>query len=192
MEVEYHRALSEIEPWLILTGDLPFNETEALEKLDEWVKSGVTHVMDVRKECSDERFVREHAPHIKYFYFPTDDAGQKMTNEWFDKGVKVALDLKPGEKLLVHCHMGINRAPSMVFRILLEYGYSTLEALARIKSVRPIAGILYAHDAVEHFLQERGESGTTIDTEVEKVYDWYNSNRLDLHNAIRALRMAGE
>jgi protein-tyrosine phosphatase len=50
----------------------------------------------------------------------------------------------PNGKLLVHCAMGINRGPSMAFRILLELGWEPLAALEAIRSARPIADIGYA------------------------------------------------
>jgi dual specificity phosphatase 3 len=37
--------------------------------------AGITHILDNRLECSDERFVRAHAPKIDYFWNGQDDAG---------------------------------------------------------------------------------------------------------------------
>ncbi len=52
--------------------------------------------------------------------------------------------------LLVHCHMGINRAPSMAYRILLDLGWAPIEALEAIRKGRPMAEIGYADDALDH------------------------------------------
>ena len=50
--------------------------------------------------------------------------------------------------MLAHCHMGINRGPSMGFAILLALGWDAEEALDAIHAARPIAFIAYAEDAL--------------------------------------------
>ena len=47
--------------------------------------------------------------------------------------------------------MGINRGPTMAYRILLEYGADPIEALDIIREARPIADIGYAADALDHY-----------------------------------------
>jgi hypothetical protein len=47
--------------------------------------------------------------------------------------------------------MGINRGPTMAYRILLEHGVDPIEALDIIREARPIADIGYAADALDHY-----------------------------------------
>jgi protein-tyrosine phosphatase len=74
-----------------------------------------------------------------------------MPDEWFDAGVAFALDaLKdPDAQVLAHCHMGINRGPSMAYAILLATGMEPVAALTAIRQARPIAAIAYDGDALD-------------------------------------------
>jgi dual specificity phosphatase 3 len=110
-------------------------------------------VLDTRVEWSDEEFVAEHAPDIVYGWIGTDDDGDTKPDEWFDAGLAFSADaLSDADAiLLVHCHMGINRGPSMAYRILLESGWDPIEALDAIREARPIADIGYAGDALNHY-----------------------------------------
>ncbi len=51
--------------------------------------------------------------------------------------------------MLVHCHMGINRGPSMAYACLLVLGWDPIEAMTAIRTARPIAAIGYAEDALD-------------------------------------------
>jgi hypothetical protein len=53
----------------------------------------------------------------------------------------------PEAKVLVHCHVGIDRGPSMAHACLLMLGRDPIEAMTMIRSARPIAAIGYAEDA---------------------------------------------
>jgi dual specificity phosphatase 3 len=97
--------------------------------------------------------VAQHAPVIVYGWVGADDAGRPQADEWFDAGLEFATEALRGSEavLLVHCHMGINRGPTMAYRILLERGVDPIEALDVIRSARPIADIGYAADALDHY-----------------------------------------
>ena len=128
-------------------GDLPsdLGETAMLADLTEIQNAGITDILDNRIEWSDEEFVRAHAPHLGFLWNGADDAGQVMADDWFDAGVAFALNAlaDPDAQVLAHCHMGINRGPSMAFAILLATGMEPVEALDAIHSARPIAAISY-------------------------------------------------
>ncbi len=134
-------------------------------------------------------FVNERCPEIRYHYLGTDDAGQGQSDGWFDKAVAIAEDVRRrGGKLLVHCHMGINRAPSLAYRLLLEVGEHPIEALDLIRAKRPIAGIGYAADAISHYLRGQGEDEIIIEVWVAAVNNWYRENSANTGLAIRAIR----
>jgi hypothetical protein len=68
---------------------------------------------------------------------------------WFDEGVAFAREaIESDGVVLAHCHMGINRGPSMGFAILLALGWDAREALDAIHAARPIAFVAYAEDAL--------------------------------------------
>lgn len=93
--------------------------------LDEWLKAGITHIVDLRGEADDTTNVARVAPHINYTWLGTHDAGGGHEFSWNDTGVAAiakALD-DPNARVVVHCHMGVNRAPSMANAALLHLGH---------------------------------------------------------------------
>jgi hypothetical protein len=150
---EWHRRLCPVTEQIIISGDLSEELTQALRQLDGWKRAGISHVLDTRIEWNDQELVAQHAPNIVYGWVGADDAGLPQTDEWFDAGLAFAADAlgNPDSVLLVHCHMGINRGPTMAYRILLENGADPIDALEAIRSARPIADIGYAADALDHY-----------------------------------------
>ena len=150
---EWHRRLCQVTEQIIISGDLHEEPKRAVSQLEGWRQAGISHILDTRVEWKDKDLVAEHAPDIVYGWFGADDAGLRQPDTWFDDGVEFAMDAmqEPGSVLLVHCHMGINRGPSMAYRILLECGWDPIEALNAIRESRPIADIGYAGDALDHF-----------------------------------------
>ena len=74
----------------------------------------------------------ERSADVTYLHHGMDDAGQRVPAEWFDVAVGFALDAlsEPGTKVLTHCHMGINRGPSLGFAVLLALGWDPVGAIA--------------------------------------------------------------
>jgi protein-tyrosine phosphatase len=149
----WHRRLCLLTDQIIISGDLSEDPAVAVEQIDHWERVGITHVLDTRSEWSDEDLVADLSPGIVYGWIPTDDYGGPQPDMWFDDGVAFAVEalIEPDTVVLVHCHMGINRGPSMAYRILLELGWDPIEALDAIRKARPIADIAYAGDALNHF-----------------------------------------
>ena len=188
---QWHRTPCEITDWLVVSGDLHPDVDVAVEQLRAWQALGITDVIDVRLEYSDEKYVREHAPEMRYHYLPTDDRGQKQQDEWFDRALEIAQDVREREgRCMVHCHLGVQRAPSLAFRLLIEEGMEPIEALNLIRKRRPVAGIGYAHDAIEHFLKARKASRREIDSWLDRIRRWYASEDIDLRTVIRAMRVS--
>lgn len=148
----WHRRLSPLTDQLVISGDLDEGPTLATVQLAEWQRAGITHIVDTREEWTDEALVAEHAPDIVYGWFGTHDDGTPQPDQWFTDGLAFAIEAlqHPDAVLLVHCHMGINRGPSMAYRILLELGWNPTEALETIRDARPIAEVRYAEDALDH------------------------------------------
>ncbi len=181
--------IREVTNGLFVSGDLHHSDDAAAAQLADWVAAGVTHILDVREEWSDEEFVAACQPAVGYWHLGTHDDGGEQSNEWFDAGALYAgMVDRPGNGLLVHCHMGINRGPSMAFAILLDRGWNTTDALDAIGEARPIAAISYAEDAVRWYADRRGVSATDRDTMLTAVRQWQRAAGVDVERVIRAIR----
>lgn len=188
-----HANASFVTETLLVGGDLDsFSEELARRQLAELVEVGVTHIVDVRVEWSDEGFVRELAPALSYLHLGVDDAGQLIPAEWFALGVASALEaLESGGTVLVHCHMGINRGPSLGFAVLLALGWDPVDALTAIRGAREIANIAYAHDALAWFHGSKaGTAGPhlALEADLERLARWRRDHELDVVEVIRQKR----
>ena len=148
-------------------------------------------LIDCRGEWTDEDFVAVNAPELDYRYVGTDDDGRGQDDEWFEAGVTHFEDLAlRGGRVVVHCHMGINRGPSMAFAILLSQGWGITEALDAIASARPIVGLIYADDAVRWWGRRNGWTRAQIADGVAEVSRWQTENGIDVSQVIRVIRQA--
>ena len=76
---------------LLIGGDLDYRSRElAAEQVVELHEAGVTHIIDVRVEWTDQDWVAELLPGLEYFHHGIDDAGQAVPAEWFEIGVQYA------------------------------------------------------------------------------------------------------
>ena len=187
---EWHREICEVTPWLYISGDLHPNRDQALAQLELWRSTGITDIIDVRGEWTDEPLVSEAAPEIKYHYLGTHDDGTSQDSEWFKAGIEAMADAlsRPNAKLMVHCHMGINRGPSMAFAMLISQGWEPIAALGAIRAARPIAGIIYADDALSAVRQLQGENLDRLPLDLEEIQNWFDENYIDISTIIRKIR----
>ncbi|MFV0316198.1 MAG: dual specificity protein phosphatase family protein [Microthrixaceae bacterium] len=178
---------------LAIGGDFDIHDPErALAQLESVRAAGITHIVDCRLEWTDERFVRRHAPEMVYLHNPTDDDGRLRPDEFFERGVGFALEAlaNPDTKVLAHCHMGINRGPSLGFAILLARGHGAVEAMEAIRRARPIAVTGYAPDALEWFQRTTGVDTELAGAERRALARWLADNHLDAVRVIRTVREA--
>jgi dual specificity phosphatase 3 len=177
-------------PQLATGGDLPQNQQDAVGVLQKWRSLGITHVVDNRFEWTDANLVAEHCPEIQYLHHGVDDAGQQMPDWWFGIGtewVRGALQ-DPQAKVLVHCHMGINRGPSMAYACLLMLGHDPIEAMTMIRSARPIAAIGYAENALDWHHRTSGASRREQLADQQRLEAWREANWIDVVRIIRQIR----
>jgi len=152
----------------------------ALAQLDEIESVGITDILDVRLEWNDEVWVEAKKPALGYHWLGVDDAGQQMPDEWFATGTSLVLErIAAGGRVLVHCHMGVNRGPSMGFAVLLCQGYDALAALKLIQERRPVARIGYAEDALDWWLRTQGADAAAREEGQLTVQTWRLQNDLD-------------
>ena len=180
-----------VTPRLAVGGDLDYWDTDnANRQLAELVDAGITHIVDARFETSDEDFVAEFAPHLAYLHHGMDDAGQLVPGRWFDVGVGFVLDAleDPDAVVLTHCHMGINRGPSLGYAVLLALGWDPIDALDAIRSARPIAAIGYAEDALAWHHDRIDASTCTRRENRRRMAGWRRANDIDVETIIRKIR----
>lgn len=177
---------------LVLSGDLDTNRPAAERQLGEWIAAGITHIIDVRDEWTDEAMVADIAPHLHYTHLGVDDAGQPMEDSWFDLGVAAAIEAlrDPDSRVLVHCHMGVNRGPSMAFAILLALGFNSRRALEAIVEARPIAAVLYAGDALSWWHRREDTPSTLAHLDLQGLDYWAQHCRPDARWVINRIRRA--
>ncbi len=191
---DWWRVPCQVTEHIYISGDLnTFRPEQGQTQLAEWVNLGVTDIIDVRDEWSDEGFVAEHAQGVRYHYFGTDDADNGQPDIWFQNGVSAALEAlgTPGRKLMVHCHMGVNRGPSMAFAVLLEAGYGPVEALQMIRASRPIAGLIYAPDALSWHHRQSGVTSAVAAREQLLLRAWMSENPVDVRWIVSRIHQAG-
>lgn len=189
-----HANASQVTPGLWIGGDLETRSpTLAHVQLNELAGAGITAIVDVRLEWNDQAWVAEVKPDIDYLWLGVDDAGQRMPDLWFDTGTDhVLAALNGGGTLLVHCHMGINRGPSMGFAAMLAQGWDPIEALDRIRRCRPIAYVGYAEDALDWWLRKNGATRSERSHGQQRIHRWRRENHLDVANVIRRIRLREE
>ena len=182
-----------VTPKLAVGGDLS-SEDEGLSRLQlaEICELGITHVVDTRFEWSDEQAVAEQASHVRYLHHGMDDAGQQVPYEWFEEAVswvEAAYEQDPDAIVLTHCHMGINRGPSLGFAVLLSQGWDPVEAIAAIRAARPQANVWYAADALDWWHARTGVDAETAEQQRAALQAWRDANQLDV---VRLVREANE
>jgi len=82
---------------------------------------------------------------VSRVWLPAPDDGSPRDPRWFESTTAAA---ERADSVLVHCHMGVARGPSVAFAILLSRGWDEIDALEAVMFGRPIASVGYAADAL--------------------------------------------
>lgn len=181
-----------VTPQLAVGGDLDYwDHDHARAQLAELVSVGITHIVDTRIEASDEQLVAALAPDVTFLHHGMDDAGQHVPGRWFDRGVGFIVEATrdPGAGVLAHCHMGINRGPSLGYAALLAGGWDAIEALDAIRTARPIAAIGYAEDALAWHHSRTRSSRKQRRSDIKRVAQWRRDKDIDVETIIRRIRL---
>lgn len=190
---DWWRRLCHIEGTRIfISGDLPSGRVDFDRQLDEWRAAGITHIIDAREEWSDEGRVADRYPDITYHWVGTHDDGGGQPDEWFRAGVDAALEAlgDPQARVVIHCHMGVNRGPSMAFAVLLAMGWNPVAAAAAIRAARPIAAILYAAVALDWFHRQGAVAASLASQQRAELAEWFDSNDVDVAWVVNRIRLA--
>jgi protein-tyrosine phosphatase len=189
-----HANLHFVTPKMAIGGDLSAQDDElTLRQVREIESLGITHIVDVRSEWSDVETFTTHVPELRYLHHGMDDAGQSVPPEWFEHAVGWVEDAwreDPDAVVLTHCHMGINRGPSLGFAVLLSQGWDPVEAIAAVRAVRPQANVWYAADALSWWHARNGTDPETAAAQHAALDEWRNANPLDVVRLVREQREA--
>jgi protein-tyrosine phosphatase len=104
---------------------------------------GVTHVVDLREEDSDDVEVMQTLG-LAWRRFPTPDrtppahADLDAAIEWIETGAAAGDDVVDGV-VYVHCSAGVSRSPTFAMALLMRRGLTLAEAHRRVPSARPAA-----------------------------------------------------
>jgi len=178
-----------VTPHLAVGGDLSaYDDHLAGLQLAEIEELGITHVIDVRLEWDDSGTFAAALPHVAYLHHRLDDAGQVVPAEWFEEAVAWVEAAGPDAIVLAHCHMGINRGPSLGFALLLAQGWDPVEAIAAIRAARPQANVWYAADALRWHHARTGVDPETAARQHRELQAWRSANPLDVVRMIREQR----
>jgi protein-tyrosine phosphatase len=106
------------------------------EKMDEVVRAGVTHVIDMQIEFDDTEL--GEAAGVEVLWNPVDDDFEPKHPVIFQRGVNFALRAleNPDAKVFVHCAAGVHRAPMMALAVLCATGYTLEDAKRLIQTKR--------------------------------------------------------
>lgn len=156
---------NDVNDWLSVGGDLDLARDVTGQDFQTTIAHlqarGVTHVLDLRSEWSDlSEWTGMGLDDRNYAHIPiVDHWGYTPDEAWFgaveDFVERFWLESNDGDRLYVHCHMGINRAPSAAMLALLTVDplLTPMDAFMQIRSARPIAGLVYAEAVgIRHLL----------------------------------------
>ena len=176
---------------ILLCGDLSHKFTDAKLQLAEWRDEGVTHIIDCRNEWNDKQIVGEHGHGIEYIWLGTHDRGGNQQGCWYEEGwnhYQRIMEDNPHAKVMVHCHMGVNRAPSMAFYLMIRKGYEPAEALNLIRTNRPIAACYYAQSAWVTFAEEADISDEELADGLSEIDKFFVDHHINLRETIHQIR----
>ena len=134
------------------------------ENMQELVRKGVTHIIDMQIEFDDRPLAEPHGVHV--LYNPTDDDFQIKPPELFQRGVEFALEALSDDesKVYIHCAAGVHRAPMMTLAIMRVLGWSLKDAINLIQARRYVVDFADCYVvSVERFMEiyERAQPETT-------------------------------
>jgi protein-tyrosine phosphatase len=92
---------------------------DAIVDLEEWEFGWVSHVPTSRI----------------YLSFPMED-GERVDPKVNEVGSFVALLVRSGQRVLVHCTEGLNRSGIVIARALVDLGWSALDAIELVRKQR--------------------------------------------------------
>lgn len=137
-----------VTPDLATGGDFGMLPRDSVRLARTAIDQGIRLVVDLRVEDDDAALW--DGTTVTYLHLGTNDAhGHHIPARLFDDAVAAVRGASErGVSSLVHCHMGVNRGPSVAYAVLLDRGYGPVQAWNAVRRARPQAAIYYAMDAL--------------------------------------------
>lgn len=162
------------------------------------INENVNVIIDCRSDHEHYNGWNEEAgigAHVKYLHIPMYDDMQRENSSddfisaWNQVTEMIEADELPVNPVMfVHCHMGVNRGPSMaMFFLMVEHDMTPEAAFALIRASRFGTGIAYAEIAVLASMDLLGDPGL-VDmytwAEWEEAY-WESTTSKDVQDRIK-------
>src|SRR5437868_5450184 len=142
---------------------------ETPENMEIVAKAGITHIIDMQIEFDDSQLAAPYK--IKVLWNGIYNDFQPKPPELFERGVEFGLAAlrKHRSKLLIHCTLGMHRAPVMALALLCAMGWPAQVAIDSIQKCRPVVYFAESYvKSVEEYLALRqaataAEPATVLD-----------------------------
>ncbi len=124
--------------------------------MEEIVKTGVTHVIDMQIEFDDRPLAEPYG--VQVLWNPTDDDFLPKPPELLKRGVDFALEAlaDPEARVYIHCAAGVHRAPMMTLAVLCAMDWEIDAAMVLIETRRPVVDFADVYvESVRRFLESR-------------------------------------
>lgn len=125
-----------------------------LERIADWGAAAVVSLVEEHELAALKvpRLGQEvNARHMLWRHLPIPDVtapGPAFEAGWVQAGPEIRDLLRHGFDVLVHCKGGLGRAGTIAARLLVELGWSPIEAVKSVRAVRP--GAIETEDQLRH------------------------------------------
>lgn len=149
------------------------------------VAEKVDCIVDCRSLAERRGGWDEEGLNIPVVYAPMHDDGHRgnhagdFITPWLQIHEMIGEGTLPNNPVfLVHCHMGVNRGPSMaMFLMMMEQGYTWEDAFLRLRNKRDGVGIAYAEQAVAAAMELTNGDPEDVDDFLRFERDYWTQAR---------------
>ncbi|CAF0881019.1 unnamed protein product [Didymodactylos carnosus] len=172
-------------PSIVLDNFLFLGDYDNASNIELLQNLGIKHILTIHDRELDENIRTK----FNYFSIISPDSSSKDVKQYFEKTNKFLHDCYlAGEKVLVHCQMGISRSSTLVLAYLMKYHHETLEQsfrylLEKRPMISPNIGFLLQLVQYEEELRKTQEIDTT------KNDDDNNNNNKEETNPIKTVAL---
>ena len=136
----------------VAVGGIAISPTNWQELVQE---TGISAVVNLRSEYQD-RF----SPPMPtaYLWLPVEDHNEPSCEQLLLGAVFIETAVQNGQRVLVHCKMGIGRSPTMAAAYLISTGLTAVQAWTFIRQTRPfIRPTAVQVEQIERFAAQLGD-----------------------------------
>jgi protein-tyrosine phosphatase len=162
----YPKMADDPDPLALFKRPVPIDDDERLwlsANYHDWTavvqEHGLSVVIDLEQDL--DRGIPDHPDSVIYVYFPIRDEGLPPLRRLHAVAQLGSDLLRQGERLLVHCEMGLNRSALLAGLILVHGGTSGEAAFERLQIRRP--GALFNRHFSE-YLRRQPRGGQLLGT----------------------------